>query len=448
MKLQDATGETAGLSRRQFLASAAAAGAGLVLARPVFAQQANLNSALQVAFIGVGSQGANLLNNCLKIDGVRIIAICDIWQYQRERFSKIMEKYNQPVNVYEDYQEMLASEPGIDAVIVATPDFCHAQQTNDCLRAGKHVYCEKEMARTLEEAASMVRTQRETGKLLQIGHQRRSNPRYGHALKLIENDKILGRITHFNGQWNRPVAEPYDWPKGSEIPEETLARYGFKNMHEYRNWRWYKAYGSGPFADLGSHQLDVFNWFLKTTPASVMASGGIDYYTDGREWYDNVLAIYTYETPAGLVRGVYNVYNTTGHGGFFETFMGDEGSMVISEDERKGYFFREVHAKKREWEEQSETVDKGGEEAFELKIGETLAPDGSPEPEGQKLLEESKKPVHQLHLENFFKAVRGEEELNCPPEIGYETAVTVLRVNDAVASGGTLTFAPEDFTVA
>ena len=97
------------------------------------------------------------------------------------------------MNVYEDFSDMLAKEPQLDAVIVATPDWMHAEHTNACLEAGKHVYCEKEMSNTLAGAASMVRTARETGKLLQIGHQRRSNPRYWHALRLIEKDKVLGR---------------------------------------------------------------------------------------------------------------------------------------------------------------------------------------------------------------------------------------------------------------
>ena len=77
---------------------------------------------------------------------------------------------------------MLDKEKQLDAVIIATPDFWHAQHTIDCLKAGKHVYCEKEMSNTLEGARSMVLAQRETGKLLQIGHQRRSNPRYLHCL--------------------------------------------------------------------------------------------------------------------------------------------------------------------------------------------------------------------------------------------------------------------------
>ncbi|RMF84738.1 MAG: gfo/Idh/MocA family oxidoreductase, partial [Planctomycetota bacterium] len=249
------------------------------------------------------------------------------------------------------------------------------------------------------------------------------------------NDKILGRITHVNGQWNRAKRLDVGWPSKYEMSADEL-----------RNWRWYRKYSGGPMADLGSHQIDVYNWFLKARPQAVLASGGLDYYTEkGRDWYDNVMAIYEYQTPAGKVRAFYEVLNTTSNGGFFETFMGDEGTITVSEDPRKGFFFRELTAKRRDWEAESELVEKGGREVFELKIGETLAPDGSKDPEGQRLLAESQKPVHQLHLENFFNAVRTGSPLSCPPEVGFETCVSVLKANDAVEGGCRLAFEASEF---
>jgi predicted dehydrogenase len=438
-----------GVSRRHFVRSAAVAGGSLMMGVPGWAQaqdHARQADELAVGIIGVGSQGGNLLNRCLKIDGIRFTAVCDIWPYWLERYEKLLKRYDMPINTYQDYREMLDQEPNLDAVIIATPDGVHAEQTIACLDAGQHVYCEKEMSNTLESSRDMVLAARKTRKLLQIGHQRRSNPRYWHAMKLIEKDKILGRISHFAGQWNRAQLLERDWPKQYELDADALKRYGYESMKELRNWRWYKKYSGGPIADLGSHQIDVFNWVLKARPRTVMAGGGTDYYKDS-EWYDNIMAIYEYDTPAGVVRGTYQVLNTTSHGGFFETFMGDEGSLIISEDTRKGGFFREVHAKRREWEAESETKETDGAEMFELKLGETLAPDGSKDAEGQRLLEEVKKPVHQLHLENFFNAVRTGSELSCPPEVAYETAVSVLKVNDAVAAGKRLEFDASEFAV-
>jgi len=434
------------LSRRDFFRSAAAAGVSLAISRLAAGESAQTTDELKVALIGAGSQGRNLIINCLKIPSVRFVAVVDIWPYHQRYASNILRKYNHQVNVYADCREMLASESDLDAAIIASPDWVHAEQTIACLEAGLHVYCEKEMSNTIEGAAGMVKAARKTGKLLQIGHQRRSNPRYAHGLRLIEKDKLLGRITHCYGQWNRARRLDLGWPRGQEIDGAALKKYGYDTMERFRNWRWYRKYSGGPIADLGSHQVDVFNWFLRTAPASVIASGGRDYYPD-REWYDNVMAIYEYSTPQGPCRAFYQVLNTTSHGGFYETFMGDEGSLVISEDIRKGLIFRELQAKRQEWENEAEKVESMGQAAIELKIGETLDASGAKDPEAQKLAAEAKKPVHQLHLENFFNAIRGRTKLTCPPEVAFETTVSVLRANDAVAGERKIVFNPDEFKV-
>ena len=230
---------------------------------------------------------------------------------------------------------MLDKEKELDAVVIATPDFWHAQHAVDCLKAGKHVYCEKEMSNTLEGARSMVAAARETGKLLQIGHQRRSNPRYLHCYeKLLGEAKLLGRIVTVNGQWNRAVAPDLGAPDRYAIPEARLKQYGFKDMHQFRNWRWYKGLGGGPIVDLGSHQIDIYSWFLGANPSHVMASGGLLYYDPKtHEWYDTVMVVYDYETPQGPVKAYYQTQTTNGSQGYFENFMGDQGTLLISESE-------------------------------------------------------------------------------------------------------------------
>ena len=105
-------------------------------------------------------------------------------------------KLGNEVRAYENYEDLLAKEKDLQAVVIATPDFWHAPMTNTCLKAGLHVYCEKMMSNTIEGARSMVQTMRETGKLLQIGHQRRSNPRYVFTLnRLLHEAQFCGRLT-------------------------------------------------------------------------------------------------------------------------------------------------------------------------------------------------------------------------------------------------------------
>lgn len=449
MSHTDPNDQPSTMSRREFVQTAAATGLMLTIPGWVHAQSGGSKKPdeLAVAIIGPGSQGRWLMNHSLKVPGVRYVAICDIWEYHQRYARNILKKYGHQVNVYDDYRELLAKEPQLDAVIVATPDWMHAEHAIACLEAGKHVYCEKEMSNTLESAAKMVRTADKTGKLLQIGHQRRSNPRYWHALKMIEKDRILGRITHTYGQWNRAQLLEAGWPKGQELSAATLKRFGYGSMEEFRNWRWYRKYSGGPMADLGSHQIDIFNWFLKAKPTSVMANGGLDYYVqhEGRDWYDNVLAIYEYDTPAGPVRSFYQVLNTTSAGGYYEQFMGDQGTLQISEDPTVGHIFREVHAKRRQWEDEAEMVEKMGRDAIELKLGETLTAEGDKAPEAQEMATQSEKHPLLLHLENFFGAIRGENELTCPANLAYETCASVLKANDAVSERCTVSFKPDDF---
>jgi len=467
-----------GTTRRGFLATTAA-GAGLFLVAKAAAQDTPATLApeaapaapaaeaaapapapaiiertpdtLNIAIIGTGAEGQVLLEAMSKIPGLQFKAVCDIWRVYNQKIAVgRLKKAGHIVNAYEDYREMLDKEKDLDAVIVATPDFVHAEQAIACMKAGLHVYCEKEMSNSLEKARQMVLASRETGKLLQIGHQRRSNPRYHHAInRVLHEQKLIGRLTQGFAQWNRAKSVDLAWPKSYPIPPETLEKYGYESMDHFRNWRWYKKYGGGPIVDLGSHQIDIFTWVYQTTPKSVSACGGIDFYTH-HEWYDNVMAIFDYDSPDGTTRAFYQVLTTTSNGGFYESFSGEYGTLVISEVPPRGdHVFREQIAP--EWDQYA-------------KQGLLLLPDEpasqkaktrntvidtrvSPEPDKWILPVVLNKPAHQPHLENFFDAIRNGVPLNCPGEIGYETAVAVLKVNDAVDAGQKLHFQPQEFLV-
>jgi predicted dehydrogenase len=455
--------DPAAFTRRDFLSTGLKLGAAVLVAPHVARGQGTAGqAALNVGLIGCGEQGRVLLNAALKIPDIRFQAVCDIWPYNRTYAERLLKKYSHEARPFGDYQEMLSTVTDLDAVIVATPDFVHAEHTNAALRAGKHVYCEKLMANTVANARSMVVTARETKKLLQIGHQRRSNPRYQHALgKVVQDAKLLGRITNINGQWNRSVGEDLGWPAKQVLPEATLAKYGYANMHEFRNWRWFKKYAGGPISDLGAHQIDIYNWFLGANPTAVMASGGADYYQN-HEWYDNVMAVYEFTTPQGPVRAFYQVLTTTSAGGgYMEYFMGTEGSLKLSENPAYTKLFREARAP--EWDQWVEqgiirkpgTPDEGAEKLLPwekprpkfgapvrtsvVDVRETAALSSWDMPVTLD------KAIHQPHLENFFDAIRGKAQLNCPGEAAFASAVTVLKVNEAVAARTTLTFKPEDF---
>jgi len=452
------TPEAGRISRRDFLKSSATAGLGAALAGTAFGQAlprsapaaaaAGSADELRVAVIGCGAQGRVLIESMLRIPSVRIAAICDIWSYSRQYTGNYLKKYGHIASAYEDYRDLLASErKGLDAAVVATPDWMHAEHANACLRAGLPVYCEKEMSNSLDKARSMVLTARETGRLLQIGHQRRSNPRYIHAIdRLIREKRLLGRVTAAYAQWNRAKADLLGWPEKYAIDQATLDKYGYRSMSEFRNWRLYKKYGGGPMVDLGSHQIDLFSWVHGTPPRSVVASGGLDYYKNW-EWYDNVMAVYEYGTPEGATRAFYQVQTTTQHGGFYETFMGENGSLVLSEIPQRGnWAMREPHAP--EWDSlakagllQSEAVPIQKSTTKNIFVDVRVTAEAGRWP----LPVELAKPAHQPHLENFFDAVRNGTPLNCPAELAYESCVAVLKANEAVKARRVMEFRPEQF---
>jgi predicted dehydrogenase len=442
------------INRRNFLFSTAAAGAGMVLSPQVMAQTGGKKKdTINVAILGCGAQGQVLMDACLAMDdpNVRFVAVCDIWAYNQRRVSRTLKAYKHPNKTYVDFQEMLDKEKDLDAVIVATPDFWHSTHTVACLKKGLHVYCEKEMSNTLEGARAMVTAAKETGKLLQIGHQRRSNPRYIHCYeKLINDAQLLGRITTVNGQWNRAAKPDLGWPKKYVMDQATLEKYGFKDMLQYRNWRWYKGLGGGPIVDLGSHQIDIYNWFLGANPKSVTASGGTDYYEKKtHEWYDTVMAIFEYETKKGMVRAFYQTITTNSSQGYFETFMGDKGTLQISESSSRGSIYREPSAPEWDkWVKMGIINEPKEEEKPEADDSAVLDSRETPAPPAYELpVSMGEKKYHQPHLENFFAAVRGKAKLNCTAEDGYESAVSVLKVNEAVEARRTLSFKPEDFKV-
>jgi predicted dehydrogenase len=419
--------------------------AALLGAKPVPSGLSDIN----IALLGMGAEGDVLLNAMLKIPGLKFRAVCDIWtEFNLKKAVNLLKKYKHDVNAYEDYQEMLAKEKDLDAVVIATPDFWHAQQTIDCLKAGLHVYCEKEMSNTLEGARKMVLAARESGKLLQIGHQRRSHPKYRHCYdKLISETNMLGRIVTVSGQWNRAVQPDIGWPEKYAMSEARLKKFGFKNMHQFRNWRWYKGLGGGPIVDLGSHQIDIYSWFLNANPSFVSASGGTDYYDPKtHEWYDTAMVIYEYQTKQGITRAYYQTQTTNSANGYYECFMGDQGTLMISEAGGRGSAYREKTAPP--WDEYVQKGYVSAPKVLETQTGGvTLDVRETVPADEHKIPVELYDPYHKPHLENFFNAVRGKEKLNCPAEVGYETAVAVLKVNEAIEAKRRLEFDPKEFEI-
>lgn len=478
------------MDRRSFLRTSAVSGAGLYLAtsKSAIAQGSEAGRTVKCALVGCGAQGDRLRVAASKImSGIQWVAVCDIWKYNRNPVARRMEYENKhqvtgPVAQYETIEEMLDKQTDIEAVFIATPDFLHAPFSRMCLEKGKSVYCEKMMSNTIEGARDMVKAGRENNGIFQIGHQRHSNPRYLHLRdKIVEND-ILGRVTHCYGQWNRGVSasQPLGIPKNQTIPTEMLAKYGFGSMEEFRNWRWYAKYGGGPISDLGAHQIDMFNWMYKTTPQTLYATGGVDYYDgtpgpDGEpkakfELPDNVMCIYEYKLPHGTMRAYYQVLTTTGSQGYYEKHMGVAGSAIISESPTYNQVYAEPGQDWSKWTTGDDPLLVKSPDAVLNKFWEQARSWKKPVPKSyavsgvakavadareSKALDPWEIPVvldvypHTPHVANFIESVQLKDpnHLTCNVMEAFKSCVTVLKSYECLKTGLKYTFTPEDFTV-
>lgn len=300
-------------SRREFLLKTSVATGGLFLGShfpdlKVMAQQGNAASdTVRLGIIGVGSRGTYLFRHINQVPGVELVAVCD-------DYSKAVETGVQlsggKAEAFSDYRKLLEKKD-VDAVVIATPLFLHARMAIDALRAGKHVFCEKAMAKTPQECYDMFMAQKETGKILLIGHQRMFNPRYLRAFELIKNGHI-GDVTQVRAYWHRNN----DWRR--KVPESLTER-------KY-NWRLYWDYSEGLMTELGSHQIQVANYIKNDFPRKIAGTGSINYWHDGREVFDNVNLVYEYADGSTLI---YDSMISNAHYGLEEQIMGPKGTMEL-----------------------------------------------------------------------------------------------------------------------
>lgn len=474
------------MDRRGFLRTSACAGGSLLLAtsKSAIAQGTSAGRTIKCALVGCGAQGERILAASKDVPGIQWVAVCDIWPYKRTPIARKLplqnkEQVDGKVNEYETIEELLDKEKDLEAVFIATPDFLHARFSRLALEKGKSVYCEKMMSNTIEGARDMVKAGKANSGIFQIGHQRHSNPRYINLREnIVKKGSMLGRVTHCYGQWNRGVSasQPLGAPKGQEIPTAMLEKYGYGNMDEFLNWRFFSKYGAGPIADLGAHQIDMFNWMYETTPISLIAVGGVDYYdgtadVDGKlkakfELPDNVMCLYEYKLPTGTMRAYYQVLTTTGSQGYYEKHMGVNGTAIISESNN----YNQVYAEPgQDWSPFA-----GGENPIIIKATDKVKnkfweSDRSwekPKPPSfgavsfadvreSKALDQwelgatLKRYPHSPHVQNFIEAVQMKKpaHLTCNVVDAYKSCVTVLKAYESIKTGDKVFFTPEDFNV-
>jgi predicted dehydrogenase len=278
------------LSRRKFLATAAAAP--IVLSR---ASAVSANERLAIGFIGVGTMGRGHLGDFLGRQNVEVVALCDVTKERLDSAQEMVTKRYADriksgsfggVKGYGDYRELLAHK-GLDAVIIATPDHWHATASVAAARAGKHIYCEKPLTQNIAEGRWLVEEVKKAKVTFQTGSQQRSEygNRFRSAVEMIWNGWI-GTIKTIRIGVGGP-AKPCDLP-----PEETPPGTDWdmwlgpaperaynsvlcpKGVHNhFPAWRNYQEYAGGGTSDMGAHHFDIAQWALKmdaTGPVEVI----------------------------------------------------------------------------------------------------------------------------------------------------------------------------------
>jgi predicted dehydrogenase len=276
------------VSRRDFLKSAAIAGAGLLAAPTIWAEVKSPNEKLNIAGIGAGGQGGSDINN---VSSENIVALCDVDDLRAGSTYKRFPKAKR----YNDYREMLEKEAKlIDAVTIGTPDHHHAPAAAMAMKLGKHVYCEKPLTHTVHEARVLRELAAKHKVATQMGNQGTATDGLRRGVEVIQSG-ALGEVREVHVWTNRPI-----WPQGNEAilqhagvhnalhgggagpePPRTLKWDLWLGSAPWRpydpiylpfNWRGWWDYGTGSLGDMACHTLNLGYWALKlVNPTSVEA---------------------------------------------------------------------------------------------------------------------------------------------------------------------------------
>lgn len=414
------------VTRRGFLAVSALSAAATIAA----AEQ----EPMRVAVIGTGARGSDLLRALSTIEAAEIVGICDDYPPHLQQGAKYA---GAAAKSFADYRQMLEKAKP-QAVVVAVPLHLHYPIAKDCLDAGCDLFLEKTMCYTIDEAKKLAKQIKDGKRIFQVGLQRRANPIYKQAQAMIETG-MIGRVTAVKAQWHRQNAWRRPIPKPMDDPD-------WAALEKRLNWRLYRASSGGLMAELGSHQLDVVNWFLGTSPKRVVAMGGIDYWRDGREVLDNIFCVYDYEIqpPAKeksakpyTVRVSYSSICNNAYEGAAELILGTKGSLYLTSS--KGLFFQEPAADVVNW---------GGADgaAAVVTAGKTLKLSNDPWAHRGKPVEIDIEAGNDTRdeLVSFLDHVRRRDpETIADAQTGLIDCATVLIANQSAETGKTVEFPNE-----
>src|SRR5215471_4303305 len=383
--------------RRTFLASTLAAA-------PMFVPQSafGANDRVSYGLIGSGGRGRYLQGNFQKL-GAECVAVAEVYEPNLEAALKTTPEAKR----YVDYHDLLA-QPGVDAVVIATPDHQHAPCLYAALGAKKDVYLEKPMSHSIAQSQEMIAAVRRTSQIVQIGMQRRSAPAV-IAAKAKFDSGILGKVTMAKPMWNwnvskalnnTPLPGKLDWNRflGSAKPRDL-------EPMRFRSWRYFWDYSGGNMTDQGTHLMDVVQWFTGAGLAKSAVCFGQMAKNTGSEVPDVFCAVFEYDKlMATWTLNYCNAYDND----WSVMFQGDEGTMLLN---TAGY---------KIWKE--------------------------PWTKNPAPVEEMAAPIPiEPHIQNFLDCVKSRKEPNAPVAVGA-SAVSAPHLANVAFHGNRRAFLSADGT--
>ena len=427
------TEEQKTLGRRNFIKAVAGVPALIALGGVAVTRGPVRGGPVKIALVGTGDMGKAHLNQYQK-EFCDLKALCDINPKRRGAMVDMMVKkgWNKP-NEYDDWQEMLQKED-LEAVHIATPLWTHSTIAVGALNAGKHVLCEKMMAKSPAECQQMIDAAKKNNRVLEIGYQRFYNPIYQAAYQNIIQKGVLGDVYHARLAWHRNSS----WRKTEDEPAANFdpSRWGYPDWEHLLNWRMYRKYSEGLLCELGSHQVTAASWFFDSHPSEVYVSGSTSRYKDGREVYDHVYATFNY--PGGRT-ATFSSIQSNAFDENYEMFMGTNGTLIMTR-ELEAYLFTEPGAGSAPAEASPQTrVELSKQTGGPVADSSASQASGSSQRTvnlGDQIV--NKGISYQNEIAEFCTAIRTGSPVRCGGERAMTSAVAILSGNASAEKGSKL----------
>lgn len=397
------------------------------------------NDTIRVGVIGYGVQGHFDLATTLKVPGVELAGICDLYT---GRLENAREQFGKDLYTTRNYKDLL-DRKDIDAVIIATTDCWHARMTTDALAKGKHVYIEKPMVQKIKEGYGVMQASEKSGKVLQVGSQRVSSIGYAKAKELLASGTI-GKLNMVNavydrqssiGAWEYTIpkdasAETTGWEEFIEVTDKMAF-----DAKKFFWWRAFKEVGTGVAGDLFIHLLSGSHFVTGSKgPETIFSTGQFSYWKDGRNLPDVMSGVMQYpdspEHPAYQLTLQVNFISGTG-GQEVIRLVGSEGIIELQGNNLTvkhslmpqapgfgGYDSLFTFSKSMQEEMQKEYDAKWTAEQRKRPTKENIvfkAPQGYSD--------------HLDHFTNFFDAVRTGKKVVEDAAFGFRAAAPALACN-------------------